>query len=174
MEIDADLDGVERLACRSITVLLGAAAAIDRDDPEGAREALGQLLRDDVGLDAVAHIEVLAAASMLTLDHLEAAVARRSGIGAGRPDPVELIDRAVGYGVAPRTSVLAAAWRLDAVRCGDHHRATQEVSMSWAAGDELDLLAGAAALLASTMADSRVSAPTRSSAAQVASGVALP
>jgi hypothetical protein len=156
VDVDAELDRIDRRARRSVTALLDATDAIARDDLGHARTVLGRLIVDDRRAGATAVVEALAAASVLTLDRLGHAVAQRARTGAGRPDPLELVDRAAGYGVASRTAVLTAAWRLDAVRRGDHDRALLDLAESGVGGEraeELDLLAGAAALLAATTVD---------------------
>jgi hypothetical protein len=147
---DTATETTERRTRRAVLALVDAAVALDDRDPARALTTLGELL------DGTTPVEALGTASMLTLRGL----ARHGGTGtaATRPvrghgvaDPRELIDRAVGYGIAPRPAVLAAAWRLDAVRRGDHDRAAAEIATSSHAGSPGELVAGAASLLASAL-----------------------
>jgi hypothetical protein len=145
---DTTTETTERRTRRAVLALVDAAVALDDRDPARALTMLGELL------DGTTPVEALGAASVLTLRGLarhESATGVAVAGPTGARDPRELIERAVGYGIAPRPAVLAAAWRLDAVRRGDHDRAAAEITTSSRAGSPGELVAGAASLLASAL-----------------------
>jgi hypothetical protein len=126
--------------------MYGAVAAMIRRDRVGTRLLLADLRRE-----VRSTTELLVAISFATLQRLEAAFEQRSLRTQDRPLAGEIVRTAVEYGAAPASAVHAAAWRLDAVRRNDRRRARRDVHGSRRVADDEQLVAGAVALLASTV-----------------------
>ena len=94
--------------------------------------------------------ELLVAISITTIDQLgdgigEAPVPSTGGLAGA------LLERAVQFGLSPRSAVHAAACRLGAVGRNDRRLLTAEVRRSRAAGSADELVDGAIALLAAVV-----------------------
>lgn len=91
--------------------------------------------------------QVLMAISIATLDQLGDGL-EYLGTTTGGDLAAVLLDRAVQFDVAPRSTVHAAACRLEVVVRHDRWQLTRELRRSRAAGSDAELVAGAIALLA--------------------------
>ena len=91
--------------------------------------------------------QVLVAISIATLDQLGDGL-ECLGTTSGGDLAAELLDRAVQFDVAPKSTVHAAACRLEVVVRNDRWRLIGELQRSRAAGSDAGLVAGAIALLA--------------------------
>lgn len=91
--------------------------------------------------------QLLVAISIATLDQLDDVLEYPSATSGGNI-AAALLDRAVQFDVAPRSTVHAAACRLEVVVRDDRWQLTGELRRSRAAGSDLGLVAGAIALLA--------------------------
>lgn len=131
-----------------LVFLYGAVAAVVRGDAPGARMMLEDLRDSSDDLT-----ELLAAISVISLERLQAALTT----GELAPDTRRvlagaLISRATAFNVSTARAVHGAAWRLDAVRCGDHQRAARDVANDAADSSASELVLGATALLAAIVA----------------------
>jgi hypothetical protein len=91
--------------------------------------------------------QMLVAISIATLDQLGDGL-EYLGTTTGGDLAAALLDRAVQFDVAPRSTVHAAACRLEVVVRHDRWQLTGELRRSRAAGSDAGLVAGAIALLA--------------------------
>ncbi len=133
----------------ALASMYGAVAAVVRDDRAGLDLLLWDLYQsfDDF-------TELLATMSFATLDRLQAALA----VGHA-PSPREtralaehLLTEAHRLALADAVPVQSAARRLDAVRRHDHDEVTAEVEHARTVATDVELLNGATALLAATVA----------------------
>lgn len=139
----------ETVRVRSALVCLyGAVASVMRHDVDDARLLLTDLHDAFEDID-----EVLVAISLATLERLEAAVGSGPSLAPqqGRPIAQELLFVAHGYGVARLPAVQSAAWRLDAIRQGDHGQALADISAGRMRTTDAELVLGAISLLGATV-----------------------
>jgi len=132
-----------------LVCLYGAVAAVLRGDAAG-RDLLLADLREAFGRTD----DALIAISLATLERLEAAVVCRpiTGDGGGQPIAQEILRVATEYGISHVDTVRAGASRLDAVRQGDRARAADEVREATRCASDHELVLGATAVLAATVA----------------------
>lgn len=132
----------------ALVCLYGAVASVMRHDANDAHLLLADLRESFEDID-----EVLVAISLATLERLEAAVGSGPSLAPqqGRPIAQELLGVAHGYGVARVGSIQSAAWRLDAIRQGDHEQAMADITSARGRTTDAELVFGAVALLAATV-----------------------
>lgn len=126
--------------------LYGSAAALVRGDRVGVELLIEDLCRSLPSLE-----ELLVTVAVATLERLEDAVRHVSPGDSGQPIAQQLITRAGSYRIARTATIHAAAWRLDAVRCGDRSTAADDVLNSRRIGDDYELVHGAVALFAAAL-----------------------
>ncbi len=136
-----------------LNCMYGAVAAVERDDREGVDVLLRDLYESFEDFTAL-----LTTMSLVTLERLDAALAL--GDPASHPLSAEdslalaaqLLEDAAAYDITGPIGVHTAAQRLDIVRRFDAARMALEVRAARSMASDAELLYGAVALLAATVA----------------------